>query len=191
MENGTAHCRYAEDVNPAFPVDIMAKPGGEALRDCIQCGTCSATCPMSVYMDLTPRRLIALTRAGLEGDVLRSGTPWLCASCYECQVRCPRQIKVTDIMYALKRRAIEKGTYPKRFPIPVLARAFYGMVASRGRSTESWILVEMMLRTNPLGLLRMAPLGLKLLRRGRMVMTRERIARMDQLEKVLDAVEES
>jgi quinone-modifying oxidoreductase subunit QmoC len=191
VQKETIHCRYAEDVNPAFPAAIMAKPGGEALRDCIQCGTCSGACPMSVYMDLTPRRVIALTRAGLERDVLQSATPWLCASCYECQVRCPRDIKVTDIMYALKRRAIEQGRYPKRFPIPVLAQSFYNMVASRGRSSESWLLVELMLKTNPLSLIKMAPLGLKLLARGRMVFTRDRIGNVEQLKKVLDSVEGS
>ena len=191
MHTEATHCRYAEDVNPAFPAEIMARPGGEALRDCIQCGTCSGACPMSVYMDLTPRRVIALTRAGLERDVLESATPWLCASCYECQVRCPRAIKVTDIMYALKRRAIEQRRYPRRFPVPVLARAFYDMVASRGRNSETWVVVELMLRTNPLGLLKMAPLGLKLLATGRMSLARERIEKLDELKKVLDAVKES
>ena len=191
MQNGTTHCRYAEDVNPAFPAEIMAKPGGEALRDCIQCGTCSGACPMSVHMDLTPRRVIALTRAGLERDVLQSATPWLCASCYECQVRCPRDIKVTDVMYALKRRAIEKGLYPKRFPIPVLAKAFYHMVATHGRNSESRLVIELALRTNPLSLLKMAPLGLKLLRTGRMALGQDHINDPKQLRKILDAMEES
>ncbi len=191
MGSEATHCRYAEDVNPAFPVEIMAKPGGEALRSCIQCGTCSGACPMSVHMDLTPRRVIALTRAGLERDVLESATPWLCASCYECQVRCPRDIKVTDVMYALKRRAIEKGLYPKRFPIPVLAQAFYRMIASHGRNSESRLVIELMLRTNPLGILRMAPLGLKLLRTGRMVVGQDRVKHPEQLKAMLDAMEES
>jgi len=185
------NCRYAEDVNPTFPIEIMEKPGGEALRDCIQCGTCSGACPMSVHMDLTPRRIIAMTRAGLERDVLESATPWLCASCYECQVRCPREIKVTDVMYALKRRAIEKGLYPKRFPIPVLARAFYNMVATRGRNAESWLVVELMLRTNPLGLLKMAPLGLKLMKTGRMVFGRDHIDHPDDIKTMLDGMKES
>jgi heterodisulfide reductase subunit C len=191
VHNGTTHCRYAEDVNPAFPAEIMAKPGGEALRDCIQCGTCSGACPMSVHMDLTPRRVIALTRAGLERDVLESATPWLCASCYECQVRCPREIKVTDVMYALKRRAIEKGLYPKRFPIPVLATAFYHMVATHGRNSESRLVVELALRTNPLSLLKMAPIGLKLLKTGRMVFRQDHIKDPKQLQIILDAMEES
>jgi heterodisulfide reductase subunit C2 len=191
VQNGTTHCRYAEDVNPAFPAEIMAKPGGEALRDCIQCGTCSGACPMAVYMDLTPRRVIALTRAGLERDVLQSATPWLCASCYECQVRCPREIKVTEIMYALKRRAIEKGLYPKRFPVPILAKAFYNMVALHGRNSESRVVIELALRTNPLSLMKMAPIGLKLFKTGRMVLGQDHIKDPKQLQAILDAMEES
>jgi heterodisulfide reductase subunit C len=186
-----AHCRYAEDVNPSFPLEIMARPGGEDLQGCIQCGTCSAGCPMAVYMDYTPRRIIALTRAGLERDVLQSVTPWLCASCYECQVTCPRGLKVTDIMYALKARSIEKGLYPRKFPIPVLAREFYRMVATYGRSAETRLVLKLMLRTNPLGLLKMAPQGLKLWRAGRMPLGQDRIRQVEQLRKVLDAVEES
>jgi quinone-modifying oxidoreductase, subunit QmoC len=191
VRNGTTHCRYAEDVNPAFPAEIMAKPGGEALRDCIQCGTCSGACPLAVHMDLTPRRVIALTRAGLERDVLESATPWMCASCYECQVRCPRGIKVTDVMYALKRRAIEKGMYPKRFPIPVLARAFYRLVATHGRNSESRLVIELALRTNPLSLLKMAPVGIKLLKTGRLALGQERIMVPKELKAILDAMEES
>ena len=185
------HCRYAEDVNPAFPAEIMMRPGGEDLQKCIQCGTCSGGCPLAVHMDYTPRRIIALTRAGLEADVLRSVTPWLCASCYECQVRCPRGLKVTDLMYALKRRAVEKKLYPKRFPIPVLANGFFRMVARSGRNSETRLVLQLMLKTNPLGLLRMAPLGLRLLRTGRMSFRREHIRDRRQLTALLDAVEEA
>jgi quinone-modifying oxidoreductase subunit QmoC len=184
------HCRYAEDVNLSFPAEITAEPGGEDLLSCIQCGTCSGGCPLAVYMDYSPRRIIALTRAGLEGDVLKSVTPWLCASCYECQVRCPRGLKVTDIMYAVKCRAIRKGLYPKNYPVPLLAREFYRMVAAHGRNSEMRLVIKLWLRTKPLALLGMAPQGLKLLRTGRMSLGQERIKRIDQLRKLLDAVEE-
>jgi quinone-modifying oxidoreductase subunit QmoC len=184
-------CRYAEDVNPAFPREIMAQPGGEALRDCIQCGTCSGACPMSVYMEETPRQIIALTRAGLERDVLESATPWLCASCYDCQVRCPRDIRVTDVMYALKCRAIAKRLYPRRYPIPVLARQFFDIVARHGRNSETRLVIQLMLRTNPLGLLKMAPQGLRLTLTGRMPLGQDRIEQKGQLKAMLDAMEES
>lgn len=186
-----AHCRYAEDVNPLLAAEVMAHPGGEDLPNCIQCGTCSGGCPLSVHMDLTPRRVIALTRAGLERDVLQSVTPWLCASCYECQVLCPRGLKVTDIMYALKARSIQKGLYPKNLPIPILARSFYRMVARHGRTSETRLVLGLMLRTNPLGLLAMAPEGWRLWRTGRLSLRQERVEHVEQLRKVLAAVEES
>jgi quinone-modifying oxidoreductase subunit QmoC len=184
------YCRYIENVNPAFPLEIMKRPGGEDLQKCIQCGTCSAGCPLAVYMDYTPRRVIALTRAGLEADVLQSVTPWLCASCYECQVRCPRGLKVTDIMYALKRRAVEKKLYPKKLPIPVLANQFFEMVATHGRNSETWLVMQLYLRTRPLALLGLIPQGLKLLRTGRMSVRIDRIRQTAQLKTILDAVEE-
>jgi len=187
VHDGTTHCRYAEDVNPAFPAEIMAKPGGEALRDCIQCGTCSGACPLSVHMDLTPRRVIALTRAGLERDVLESATPWMCASCYECQVRCPRGIKVTDVMYALKRRAIEDGVYAKRFSVPVLAQEFQKMVAQHGRINEIRLATILSLKTNLRGLPGRALLGRDLMRTGRFSLKNEKIRGQKELQTLLDA----
>ena len=182
--------RTAEDVNLRFPAEIMAEPGGEALTDCIQCGTCSGGCPMSVYMDFTPRRIIALTRSGLEKDVLTAFTPWLCASCYDCQALCPRDIHITDIMYAIKCRAIKKGAYPKRFPIPVLAKEFFGMVAKNGRNSETWLVTKLLLKTNPFKMLGMAPQGLKLFKTGRMSLKMEKIRDTKGLRKMFEGPEE-
>jgi quinone-modifying oxidoreductase, subunit QmoC len=135
---------------------------------CIQCGTCSATCPMSIYMDYTPRKIIAMTRAGFKHDVLRCFTIWLCTSCYSCTVDCPRQIKITDLMYTLKRMAIDGEVYPPRFTVPVLAHQFYHLIASRGRSHEGRLMLNVMMRTNPFQLFKFAGVGMRLLRRGRL-----------------------
>jgi len=184
-------CRYAEDVNTSFPVEIMQHPGGEGLRDCIQCGTCSAGCPMSVYMDYTPRRIICLTRAGLEKDVLRSFTPWLCASCYECQVLCPKDIKITDVMYALKQEAMAQGVYPKRFPIPVLAREFFRGVERTGRSSEGPLMVRFFLKTNPLGMLRNISIAWRLWRTGRLSLRQERTRDRGTVRTLLQAAKQA
>lgn len=185
------YCRFITDVNPEFPKELMALPGGEDLSSCIQCGTCSGGCPMSVYMDYTPRRIIALTRSGLEKDVLKAFTPWLCASCYDCQVLCPREIHITDIMYAIKCRAIKKGVYPKRFPIPVLAKEFFHMVARNGRNSETWLVVLLMLKTNPLKMLGMASQGWKLFKTGRMSLGVEKIRDTRGLKKIFEGAEEA
>jgi len=167
--------KYEEELDRRFGDEIAGTPGGEKLHSCIQCGNCSGGCPVSLYMDYTPRRIIAMTRAGFKQEVLNSHTIWLCASCYNCTVECPREIKITDIMYALKQRAMKEGLHPKRFPIPALAREFFGTVLRYGRNHESELLVRMYLKTNPFAMLKQATLGLKLFLRGRMPIFPEKI----------------
>lgn len=77
----------------------------ESLLSCIQCGTCSASCPTAYAMDYTPRQLWRMVRLGLEAEVLTSRTFWLCTVCNSCQVRCPRGIPITETMVALKEYA--------------------------------------------------------------------------------------
>ncbi len=78
----------------------------EQLLSCIQCGTCSASCPTAFAMDYTPRQLWQMVRLGMKEDVLSSRTFWLCTTCKSCQVRCPRGIPITDTMIALKEYAM-------------------------------------------------------------------------------------
>ena len=80
-------------------------PEWEQLLSCIQCGTCSASCPTAFAMDYTPRQLWQMVRLGMKEDVLSSRTFWLCTTCKSCQVRCPRGIPITDTMIALKEYA--------------------------------------------------------------------------------------
>jgi heterodisulfide reductase subunit C len=181
--------KYEVERDPQFAGWVAGVIGGERIRNCIQCGLCSASCPLSPYMDYTPRRLIHMAREGFKRDVLGSFTIWLCTSCYSCTVECPRRIRVTDVMYALKRRAIEDGVYPKRFPIPVLASEFGAMIRRRGRVTESWVIVRVFLKTAILRLLRMSKLGTRLFFSGRMGLVPESIRDRKQLQTLLDAVE--
>jgi heterodisulfide reductase subunit C len=178
--------KYDAERDRSFPREIVAHPGGEKLYGCIQCGTCSAICPVSIYMDYTPRQLMGLTRAGFKKEVLGSVTIWLCSSCYACTVDCPKQIKITDIMYALKRQAIREGVYPKRFPIPVLAREFFNMVRRRGRVTESQLVMRLFLLTNWLALVKTWRLGLNLVRTGRFSLKTERMEHPAKLAAMLD-----
>lgn len=173
--------KYQREADPEWPYRIAKMPGCENLFSCIQCGTCSGTCPLSLYMDYTPRRIINLVREGFRDDALASQTIWLCASCYSCAVRCPQDIHITDVMYTLKCEAIKRGLYPKRFPIPVLAHEFYKMVSRHGRSSEMWLVLRMALRSNPAILLGMIGTGWNLMRTGRMSLRLEKIRRRHEL----------
>lgn len=183
--------KYEEELDRTFLDTIKNMSGCDEIESCIQCGTCSSSCPMSVYMDYPPRKIIAMVKNGFRDEALRSFTIWLCPSCYTCQVRCPAQIKITDVMYALKRKAIEERVYPSRFAIPVLDKEMSNIIATNGRNSELWLILKLYLKSrHPLGLLKMAPLGLKLLKTGRMSLKRESIKNKKQLRTLLKALKE-
>jgi heterodisulfide reductase subunit C len=180
--------KFEADRDPEFARWISHTVGGERIRHCLQCGLCSASCPLSLYMDYTPRRLMHLSREGFKEEVLSSSSIWLCTACYACMVECPKKINITHLMYALKQRAIEERCYPKRFPIPVMAQQFSRMVRDSGRITESWLILRVFLRTAILRLLGMSGLGWKLFVAGRMPVRKEKIERRPEIRTLLDSV---
>ena len=181
--------KFEAQLDPTFAAEIAAEvEGGELLHQCIQCGTCSSACPVSAYMDLTPRRLIAMTRAGARDDVLHSVSPWACTTCYACTVECPKRIPITGIMHALRRISLREKTYPRRFTTPVMTQEFVDMIHDRGRSTESWISIKLYMRTNPAKLLKNAWIGQRLMRQGRLGLKRESITERGKLRTMLKAV---
>lgn len=180
--------KFEADRDPEFARWISHTVGGERIRHCLQCGLCSASCPLSLYMDYTPRRLMHLSREGFKEEVLSSSSIWLCTACYACMVECPKKINITHLMYALKQRAIEERFYPKRFPIPVMAQQFSRMVRESGRITESWLILRVFLRTAIWRLLGMSGLGWKLFVAGRMTAKKEKVERRNEIRTLLDSV---
>jgi heterodisulfide reductase subunit C len=81
---------------------------GQNLLSCYQCGKCSAGCPMVSAMDILPNQAIRLVQLGLQEDVLKSETIWLCASCVTCGARCPRGVDLSRIMEALRQLKLRK-----------------------------------------------------------------------------------
>lgn len=168
-----------------FLDEISSIPGGEKIRHCIQCGTCSASCPTVFKMDHSPRKLFAMAKAGMREDVLSSNTIWYCVSCYTCHVRCPRGIKLTDIMYILKRLSVFYGLYARGTASPALSRSFVRIVNRYGRNHESELIMRLYMKTRPLGLLGMLPLGLMLFIRGRMPIFPHRIKKIRELKSII------
>jgi Fe-S oxidoreductase len=80
---------------------ILATPEGRRILACIQCGTCSGTCPYGEHMDYTPRRIINLLRRGRIQEVFGSDSLLRCVACYACMAKCPRGIRLSDILLPL------------------------------------------------------------------------------------------
>ncbi|MGB9774441.1 MAG: 4Fe-4S dicluster domain-containing protein [Bacteroidota bacterium] len=175
------------ELRKTFLEQVQFVPGGDRIKRCLQCGTCTGSCPVSYAMDISPRMVIALFRAGEIEKILRSRTIWICASCYMCTTRCPQAIKVTDILYALKRTAMDSHLYPDRFPVYLLSRNFIHIVNRYGRNSEVLLLIRYYLKQKPFELLRLLPLGLRMLRKGRASLFPRRIKEVKAIRRMLDA----
>jgi heterodisulfide reductase subunit C len=141
-------------------------------------------------MDVQPRQIVAYFRAGDLESILRSRTIWICASCYACTVRCPAGIKVTELMYGLKRMALESKMWKGRTPIHALSEHFVKIVNRYGRNQELELTLRYFLRKAPIRLLRMVPLGWRLLRAGRFPWRTERIEGIQGLRKIIAKADE-
>jgi heterodisulfide reductase subunit C len=165
---------------------VAALPEGERILSCIQCGTCGGTCPVGFAMDHTPRRIFAMVRAGMKRQVLESSTPWICASCYKCTVNCPAEIRITEIMYALKRMAARDGIAP-RDPDPArFGKIFTEMVTRFGRGYELGLMLKFMLPGKAIELMKQAPVGLAMLKEGRMPLLPHKIEDIEGFRKMVE-----
>lgn len=181
--------RSERDLRDAFLAEIDRIPGGARLNQCIQCGTCTASCPVSFAMDLTPRQVIGMFRAGAIEELLESRTIWICASCYQCTMRCPADIQITDLLYAFKRIAIQRGVFPDKFPVHVFAETFTQMVKRYGRNHETELIIRYYLRTKPTALLGRRRWGIALWRHGRLPVRPDRIADIEGLRRIIAMAE--
>lgn len=86
----------------------VRKLSGENLNLCFQCGACSSSCPLTFEMDLLPSTVIRLVQLGRE-EVLNCKTIWVCSTCFNCTVRCPRGLDVAKVMEALRQLVLRRG----------------------------------------------------------------------------------
>jgi heterodisulfide reductase subunit C len=89
-------------------VQKIEELSGQKLLVCYQCGKCSAGCPAVSQMDILPNQIIRLAQLGFKEELLESKSIWVCASCYTCNVRCPKGIKIAEVMEALRQVLLRK-----------------------------------------------------------------------------------
>ena len=106
-----------KDLDLKFKYRIMQEKGGERIVRCFSCDTCTLSCPVRlVDEEFNPRRIIRLALLGAKEEVLHSPFIWLCSACYLCSERCPQDVKITDLMTALKNIAVKEGLMPPSPP---------------------------------------------------------------------------
>ena len=115
--------------------EAIARDAGVNLKDCYQCGKCTAGCPLAESMDLVPREVIRYLQLGAIDIVLEAKTPWICAQCVVCSSRCPQNVDICSVMRAVRLASKHAG---KR-PVPeadIFDDEFIANVRAHGVSNE-------------------------------------------------------
>ncbi|OGO14484.1 MAG: hypothetical protein A2Z02_07510, partial [Chloroflexi bacterium RBG_16_48_7] len=82
------------------------------LYGCMQCGKCTAGCPVSSKSTLNIRRLIREITLGEKPATVKREDLWDCTTCSTCTLRCPRGLEPHELIIALRGALIEQGEIP-------------------------------------------------------------------------------
>ena len=95
-----------------FLRDTLAD-GGEDLKQCFQCATCSVVCELSDGFRPFPRKEMIWAQWGLKDRLVADPDLWLCHQCNDCSTRCPRAARPGDVLAALRRQTVEHYAVPQ------------------------------------------------------------------------------
>ncbi|WP_455367236.1 CoB--CoM heterodisulfide reductase subunit C [[Eubacterium] cellulosolvens] len=108
--------RTSNDFNLDFINEIIEHGSGifggdfaNTIRLCIQCGTCTGSCPSGRRTAFRTREIFRFSQLGLRSQILEHDDVWLCTTCYTCQERCPRGVKTTDLIRSIRNIAVKEG----------------------------------------------------------------------------------
>lgn len=94
-------------------IKAMKEAGGDTLKQCYQCATCSVACPLSTDDKPFPRKEMILAQWGLKDKLLADPNIFLCHHCGDCSTMCPRGAKPGDVLSAIRAYAYRSLGWPK------------------------------------------------------------------------------
>ncbi len=118
------------------------------LQNCYQCGKCTAGCPVSSRMGITPNQLLRLLQVDQIDAALASPAIWNCVSCQTCSSRCPKEVDCAAVMDALREIALtEKRIASAAQQVVAFQKAFLEDIRRHGRLYELDLIARFKLGT--------------------------------------------
>lgn len=185
MSNNKSNTNEKTQLEEKFINEIISTTEGQRVLSCIQCGTCTATCPVNKIFGHSPRQIFLMVRNGMKNEVLNDVTPWVCASCYKCTVNCPAQIKITEVMYKLKRMSLQNNLVSNKTDTNLFYSAFLNQVLKYGRSYEIGLMLKYLMFNHPVDLMKQMPVGMQMFMEGALPVFPHKIKKLDDFEKII------
>ncbi|MBU4257815.1 MAG: quinone-interacting membrane-bound oxidoreductase complex subunit QmoC, partial [Proteobacteria bacterium] len=104
--------KYLVEPDVNFVKEVVAL-GGDDVKKCFQCATCSVVCPISPDTKPFPRKEMIAAQWGLKDKLVSNLDIWLCHQCGDCSTKCPRGAKPGDVLGAIRSYAISEYAVPK------------------------------------------------------------------------------
>ena len=98
--------------DPDFTAEFI-DAGIETVKHCFQCGTCSGSCPSGRRTPYKVRQIVRKCLLGLKEEVITDDALWMCTTCYTCQERCLRSVKIVEIIKKARNVAAHAGYMAK------------------------------------------------------------------------------
>lgn len=118
-------------------VEAIEELAHTSVRDCYQCGKCTAGCPMAERMDVVPSQIMRLVQTERVDKAMQAESIWLCVSCQTCTTRCPKSVNIAGVIDALRQLSVEQNVAsPAQQRTVVFQKAFLDNIRRNGRLKE-------------------------------------------------------
>lgn len=106
-------------------ISTLKEAGGDTLKKCYQCATCSVMCPLSSEGNPFPRQEMIWSQWGMKEKLVTDANVFLCHQCGDCTANCPRGAKPGDVLSAIRSFAYTFYGWPQ--PLAKLATSAKGL----------------------------------------------------------------